>query len=303
MVLILDLPIFRKADPDKYILALGLPPDIEIITSYPEGDLGRHERVIYITSLESGGKKYQTDLILNNQDVDEWLVLSEDTESYLLDHFKNSVSRAVSAVRVFNCIEELKNALRKPAIKKNSCLICTLAESEYIQPFSNLLKEMLPSWSIASAVMGENSDILKQCTMNTVILLGEKPADFRFNDLSDQFRSIVALVGMERNPYNYIHQLPQLRRQIFGSIPSSSLGESLQKENFYPLFLSYEELRMRCEQETISLIELKNRDNFAMWDEFGLPMPPSVYSDQAFVHSFLSQFDGCKRLAQRLKRN
>lgn len=302
MLLIFDLPIYQKPDFSGYVRALGLPSDTEVLSSLPDGSIGKRERVVYVTSLESGGKKRQKDLILDNKDVDEWLVLSEGTEDYLLELFAVSVDDAAGAVRLCSSVEEAAEALRKPVKKRKSCLICSLSENEYIKPFSELLQSMLPSWSVGFAVLEHAPDALDQCTAGTILLLGGKPIEFRFRALPEGVRPLIVLTGMERQPYAYLHRLPRLRRQIFGSMPFLQWGESLRNDHFYMVCPFYEQLRIRYEQESIPTAELKKQDSFVMWDEFGLPMPPSVYEDRQFIRVFLSQFTGCQELARRLGR-
>lgn len=301
MLLVLDLPFWKKPDPEKYMEKLGISDTIDVITEMGEiGSLETYERVIYVTSLETGGDKYQRDFLREHDEVLEWFVLSEDTEEYLLAHFKNGVSQTKGKVFVSSDAEKVKEALKRPCTKRNSCLFCVKNEKIETEDFQVLMQKFLPDWTFERVCIENDKDALKNSNSSYVMIIGENMADFYLQtEIPSHIKPLLVVTGAEKQIHS---SMEKLQKKVYGVLSGIDWGKSLQQQNFYLVSTLYENWRVENENQEDIAAALDKDERFVMWDAYGLPLPVTAYNQEC-VNLFLNQFDGCERIAERLKKH
>lgn len=293
MLLAVDLGLDKAFRFQGYREELSLPEDIRILEDVGGAGPLEEDRVIYITSLDDGGLKYQRDFLRDHPGVGEWLVFSDGTPEYLLEQFRNGVVGTVGKVFLFSTLEELRNALERPCSRKKSCLLCACNTRVDTGELEALMRQDLAGWTVERVCLTDEPGILEHNTCSHVLLVGERRSDFLLPvEIPTHVEPILVLTQAEKN----IHlELEHLRRDVFGSLRGLDWGRERQRQNFYLVSTLYEGLR----RENDGVEALRRDERFVMWDSFGLPLPIHAYTQEA-IHGFLEQFDGCARLAARL---
>ena len=295
MLLAVDLGLDKAFLLEEYLKELPLPPDIRRIEEIEDAGPLEEDRVVYITSLNDGGLKYQRDFLRDHPAVREWFVFSDGTPEYLLNQFRSGVVGTKGRVFLSSSLEELKRALARPCLRPKSCLLCTCDSGVDARGLGALLQRDLPDWTMEYANLDDKPDALERNTCAQVLIVGEKRADFLFSaEIPDYIVPILVMTRAER----HIHlDSARLRRDAFGGLRSLNWGTEQQRQNFYLVSVFYEGLR----RENDGAEALRSDVRFVMWDSFGLPLPVQAYTRES-IRSFLKQFDGCARLVARLCR-
>lgn len=300
MILVIDLPFYNMKSDMEYIERFGLPKDIKVLNNISGNEiLGKEDRVIYITNLDNGGEKYQRDFLRINKAVTEWFVYSENTEDYLLENYRIGVANDTAGkVRLFAQDEILIQALKKPQVRKNTCLLCVADEGIAAEDIQQMLKEELPGWEFETADLRENPDILENHTCSQVLLLRKKKGKhFSIIQVPRDQKMLVVLVNAE--VYSR-RDIPQLQREVFWSVEGISWGQKIQSENFYSVSTIYEKWRKENLAGRLAADVLAKDERFVMADDFGLPCMLSDYTQEKIL-DYLAEFDGFARIAEKMK--
>jgi len=254
------------------------------------------DQVVYLTSLENGGAKYQLDLVRNSPGVVQWFIFSEGTERYLLDKFRDRAGGTAGQLFLCSELEELAKVVRRCQVRKKTCLICTATKRVDPKPFASLLETFLPGWAVECACLAEQPKAMADSTCQRVLILGERSGDFLLNTpVPEHITPWLVQAGAER----LIHEdEAELMKRAYGGVSGLSWSSRMKRDHFFFVSVPYESRRRKNE----GAAALRNDESFVMWDAYGLPMPLSEYT-QASIDRFLRQFDGCEQLAGRLISN
>ena len=270
---------------------LGLSPQVSrtrLSSAQPFCSLDQEDRVLFLTDLSSGGMAYQLDLIQRNPGVDEWVVLSPGAEPDALSDFR---SRLNTLSRVVLCATEeaAAAAFARRAPVPHTCVVVGLNPRADAEGLHEWLLKQRPLWKITLAdAMPDEQQLLES---GRVILVGERPEDFSHLNLPADFKPILVLTGMERNPRQF-GDPANVRRQVCQAA-GVSWSFAVMKDHIYLVSLPYE--RWRMQYQDASCTSLMNEETFVMWDEWNLPAPHSQYTPEG-ISRFLRQFDGCYQL-------
>lgn len=295
MVVIIDLNPTVRRRLDHWMEVLALPKDVQMVDSV--NCLSKDEdQVVYLTSLETGGAKYQLDLVRNNPSVAQWFIFSDGTERYLLDKFRDRVGGVAGQLFLCSKLEELEKAVKRCRVRKKTCLICTVTRRVDARPFADLLNAFLPDWTLECACLAEQPNAMADSTCQRVIILGERSGDFLLNSpVPEHIIPWLVQAGAER----LIHENEtELMERAYGGVRGLNWSDRMKHEHFFFVSVPYESWRQKNE----GVSALRNNECFVMWDTYGLPVPLSVYT-QENIDRFLLQFNGCEQLAGRLINN
>lgn len=292
MIVIADLNPVARRRMAHWLEALALPQEVQVVEP-AERIPADEDQVIYLTSLDNGGTKYQLDLLRNNPHVAQWFVFSEGTEHYLLDKFRTQASRVAGQLFLCSELEELVKAAKCRQVRRRTCLICTATKRVNPQSFATLLTAFLPGWSIECACLAEQPEAMADSTCQRVLILGERSGDFLLNvPVPEHITPWLVQVEAER----LIHRDEgELVKRAYGGLSGLDWSERMKRDHFFFVSVPYETWRRKNE----GAAALRNDEGFVMWDEYGLPMPLSEYT-QANIDRFLLRFNGCEQLAERL---
>lgn len=292
MIVIADLNATARRQLPHWLEVLALPKDVQVVdsvNSLPEDE----DQVVYLTSLETGGAKYQLDLIRGHPEAAQWFIFSQGTESYLLDKFRDRVSGAAGQLFLCSRLEDLKRALQRCQVRKKTCLICTAAERVDSAPFTSLLKAFMPDWTVERVCLAELPNAMADSTCQRLLLLGERSSDFFLETpVPEHVTPWLVQAGAEQ----LIHEdETALMERAYGGVRGLNWSARMKRDHFFFVSVPYESWRLKNE----GAAALRNNKSFVMWDTYGLPVPLSEYT-QDNIDRFLLQFDGCEQLAERL---
>ena len=292
IVVVLDSPI-QAAVAKK----LPIPEDALLLTA-PVGNIGPAERVIYLAKLDSGGTKAQMNILRNNPQVEEWFVFSKDTQEDSWLSFRDRLFGINVPVYTFSVVNELIGAMERPVVMKNSCLVLSQKETQDADELIALLKSWLPMWHFEKAAFVEDPEICFKTTCSRILLLGREPVDFLGVKFPENATPLLVVTRLEDNVLQSLHP-KELIRDVYKSITGFRWSEEMQVRNFFLVSTDYESFRLKTKRDPNLLYSLARDSRFDMWDQYGLPEYRSAYTKER-MREFLSQFDGCERIAARL---
>ena len=91
-----------------------------------------------------------------------------------------------------------------------------------------------------------------------------------------------------------------LMRDVFKSIAGFKWSQEMQLQNFFMVSTVYEGFRLGVQKDPDLMNSLAKDSRFDMWDCYGLPECRSAYTKER-MSEFLEQFNGCERIAARLR--
>lgn len=284
MRVVIDLCV--KQDTKAVLGALKLPPSTPVtrlMGSSPFCKLGKTDRAVFFTNLESGGMKYQLDLMRQNPGVEEWIVVSPGTERETLDEVLTLLKLKSRAVMCAT-LEEAREALGGKAAQAKTCLVTALTPAADDEGLRDLLRSLRPGWRIECG----NQD---PAAFSRVILAGCMPGDFAHLPAMEGLTPVLALTGA-------VHSSPDARAALRRRVCAQAglqWSDETQRRQIYLISTACE--RWRMQYEGISPSALCQDESFVMTDAFNLPMPAETYREEN-IAAFLSGFDGCRELAQ-----
>lgn len=292
-VIILDSP--RQA-----AVAQNLPiPEDAVQLTAPVGNIGPAERAIYLANLDSGGTKAQMDILRSNPQVEEWFVLSVGTEEDSWLSFRDRLFDVHVPVHTFSSVEDLIQAMDRPVILKHSCLVLSRRENPDADQLISLLMVWLPKWHFETAAFETDPEICFHTNCSRILLLGREPYDFLGAKLPENATPLLVVTHLEDNVLQSLR--PQkLIRDAFGSITGFRWSQEMQQKNFFLVSTAYEGFRLDTRKDPTLFNSLVKDARFDMWDRYGLPECRRAYTRER-MKEFLSQFNGCERIAARLK--
>ena len=291
-VLILDAPRYASI-----IKQLPLSEDVQQFIA-PVGNIGPAARAIYLASLDSGGTKAQMNILRDNPQVEEWFVLSVGTEEDSWMSFRDRLFDVSAPVYTFSRTEDLIQAMKRPEVRKNSCLVLSRQATPDADQLITVLKTWLPDWHFEQSAFSQDPEACFHTGCGKILLLGHEPLDFLGARFPENATPLLVMTRIEDDVLQSLH--PQtLIRNIFKSISGLQWSPEMQIHNFYQISTLYEGFRLGTLKDSNLINSLAQDSRFDMWDRYGLPEPRSTYTKER-MSEFLNQFDGCERIAARL---
>lgn len=263
--------------------------------------LGKTDRVYYFLSLASGGLRYQTELITGNPDVAQWVIVSGSSNAWAADGFRATLSAARASIYILSLAgrsgEELKQELSSiTAIRTQTCLIYAKRPGIGKQTAAGVLSKFCPEWEF-ELCEGEEDILRERCAgITRVLIMGSIPQDF----------SLSRPERLEAEPLLFYNRCDEdVQRflnpgyawdQIRMFLKARDWEFSRQYEDFYLGSALYETWAVEGDSAAKSL---SLRDDFVMWDRYGLPAERDAYTEEN-IRNFLGQFRALRAIASRL---
>lgn len=243
-------------------------------------------RCVLITAMSSALNKYHRDLIIANPQVRRWLisivnVSFKSEQEQLLD----SIDTALAGTKVsYNILFDDCDTLEKTAVicsvpvkEKKMCLIVS-KNRILAKQCAEILALYLKQWEII-----HKSQNVEQfySLADVIIAVGDKEEDFVLQaSESHMGRFYVWIRRMEQN----VSQ--KLNKRIYEILTKNNWNVGFARE-VYSSSLELERYYYKLNRAGMSVLELKNDENFVMWDKYGLPISNKDYSAEVTC-SFLS---------------
>lgn len=305
MILVLDQNALVYEDAAAYVQCLALPPNIQtvVLRDSEPLDLGNENRAVYIARLTEGGYQYQLDLIRNNSGIGEWIVYAIDCDtdnSIGEENFAIQLRDVSAAIRIYPDPENVRAALGRPEMRKNTCLLIGLNNAVPLEELSGLLEEYLPGWyfELVSATGAGVRNAIEGNACVRTILAGDTVVDFDGADWPDSVKPIIIQTNQEDHIFDSLYS-ERWRRDLCKWIGVQ--GRNIPDEHIFQVSTVYEKWRLEIASGDISPASLLMDRRFVMWDKFGLPLLPQAYTETT-ITTFLNGFTGCKEAAYQIRK-
>ncbi len=303
MILVLDQNATVYESGSVFVERLALPSEIKTIALQASEplELGDHDRVVYVAQLNAGGYQYQLDLIRNNPGVDEWIIYAVDCDSSLIgvENFSIQLKNVPAKIGIYPDSKSAQAALARPAVRKDTCLLVGLT-NDPLNDLKRLMMGYLPGWHLESMRTDGSGvcEAIENSSCARVVLVGLTAADFDGVDWPDSVKPLFVRIRQEDHIYDSLHpeQWKRCLREWIGE-----QGGGICDNRIFQVSTSYENWRLAIEAGSMSPASLLRDCRFAMWDRFGLPLPPQEYTEAAIME-FLNGFTACMEMAEQIRR-
>ena len=297
-LIVIDRDFFQELD----FRELGLDAlDVRHLSEDTPLRLGEMDRVYYFLSLTNGGLRYQSELILGNPGVAQWVILAGTGNSWALDGFRNALSTARTSIHVLSLADRNGEQLRQnlesiAAIRTQTCLIYSKRSGIGKRTAARLLSKLRPEWKF-ELCEGEEDILREQCAgITRVLIVGSTPQDF----------SLSRPERLEAEPFLLFNRCDEnvqrflcpegLWSQIRMFLKARGWYFPQQYAEFYLGSALYEAWAAEDGSATKSL---SLRDGFVMWDRYGLPVERETYTEES-IQKFFEQFCALRIIGSRL---
>lgn len=280
-VIIIDSDCKRYFPQADYIKMLLKDPQCIVYYLDPMQPLQVEDncRCVLITAMSSGLNKYHRDWIIANPQVRRWLisivnVSFKSEQEQLLD----SIGTALAGTKIsYNILFDDYTTLEKtvaicstPVKEKKMCFIVS-KNQVLANQFTEILAPYLKKWEIVHT--SQNVEQFYQLA-DVIIVVGEKKEDFVLQPPKCNMGRLYAWIGcMEQSASQ------QLCGMAYEILTENNWNlDSIR--NVYTSSLEFEKYYYKINREGMSVLELKNDEEFVIWDEYGLPLKNKDYSSE-----------------------
>lgn len=295
-IVILDSDLLEH--PDLEALGLG---DAEVVRYHPSRsnvNLGEHERAYYFLSLSAGGLKYQSDLVLHNEYIAQWLLLV--TSPAITWGLRDSLVGVQTPVRILTVDDMTDDEIREviasvPKICSKKCLIYSRRSSAGKKTVASFWKEYcLPDWEFETCEGTEEVLRSKCAVIPRIVIMGSILQDFSIQKPDTlEVEPIFLFYPCDRNVQDSM-DVERLWASVRSVLAERKWILPQQYGKFYVGSALYE--GWAAEKGSKDFGQMKLVDGFVMWDSYGLPRIHEDYTSEN-IEKFLGQFHALRDIA------
>jgi len=261
-------------------------------------DIPETDSVLLITTMSSGFLKYHEEFFNKNKKKivslavlllnDDKTVYHQAESGFTSNGIRLEVFTISDTCTDFSSIAAGVKKLTK--IKPKKILLYSKRPGCGKHSLCGLLNEFLPGWTIETTDV--NND-LAESDASYIFILGNELLDFK-TDIPANIFPYYILTMPDRNVQMYMNR-KNVPEKLLEIIPEH-LNWTVETTASHMFYISplYESWRIKNTDPSLDV-------NFAMWDEFGLPITRSKYSITE-IREFLSEFNDCEKLSGILKK-
>ncbi len=249
---------------------------------------GAVEKVILLTKMQNGVMRYHRQMIENTINCKYWLivVLTDESEVYQKRYCADFADAFHGKKHRYEIIfDDEKNLSAACSAKKEEihdcpyCVIATRTDAQLAEDVKALLQQFHADWKIECHV-GYEEDTYRGA--DCILLVGRKAEDFFVPPTEVNVQRIKIWKEC-------IHGLQEGHKKEKEDLLAgmNQHGWNIGDCGFYESNLKYEMLMARYQKEEIGIEAISFEEDFVMWDEFGLPLTASCYSNMETVEQFL----------------
>jgi hypothetical protein len=283
----------------------------------------RAEHCIYITGLNTGVPESDVAQILNESGVLSWLVIIADMNGadkheyeIIKDKWEQELHGIDAAVKIipgtagyeqtaFDWIAE-REKFSEAAGSSSGKKLCLIV-SKRPQAGKSILAELLGAssrWDISETQTDSDDYILLRDNAARIIFVGSEYPDFEIPCFEDALRKSIFLCNkcdmnpiLMNNPVLTKKDIIKILRKNNWGITEGQTSKIFVGSTLYSWF--YAGL-MKYKSEFFKI--LLDDEGFAIWNEYGLPIPRSEYTEEK-AGSFLLRFDFVSEMRNHIYMN
>ena len=287
--------------PDLEAIGLGGLQAIHYSPSRTNLNLGEHERAYYFLSLSAGGMKYQTDLVLNNEGISQWvLLITSPVRTWGLKNTLSGFQASLKIKTVYGLTNEEISSLidSVPVMHTKKCLIYSKRSAAGKKTTVSFWKKHCrPDWEFETCE-GQEEILHSKCSGSPkVIIMGNSLQDFSLQKPDFLEAEPVFLFSQyDRNVQNCIDT-----EELWGSVRAVLREREWvfpeRYDKFYVSSALYEEWSVSSRKPQ-DFRQMNLVEGFVMWDSYGLPRLREDYTAEN-IAEFLGQFHALRDIAEK----